>query len=113
VVAVSYVRALGLGGQRATLEELVVDPKRRGTGVGRQLAILLRLAMFRVCSECGEAEYQATEACRAHEMVFVSHGEEEALPVPIAHASLAAQSGHDAESKRYFKTPQEAAFHIN
>ena len=38
VVAVSYVRALGLGGQRATLEELVVDPKRRGTGVGRQLA---------------------------------------------------------------------------
>jgi len=38
VVAVSYVRALGLGGQRATLEELVVDPQRRGAGVGRQLA---------------------------------------------------------------------------
>src|SRR5262245_43263901 len=37
MVAVSYVRALALGGQRATLEELVVDPRRRGTGVGRQL----------------------------------------------------------------------------
>ena len=30
VVAVSYVRALGLGGQRATLEELVVDPEEAG-----------------------------------------------------------------------------------
>jgi ribosomal protein S18 acetylase RimI-like enzyme len=38
MVAVSYVRALALGGQRATLEDLVVDPARRRTGIGRQLA---------------------------------------------------------------------------
>jgi GNAT superfamily N-acetyltransferase len=37
VVAVSYVRALPLGGQRATLEELVVRPDRRGAGLGRRL----------------------------------------------------------------------------
>jgi GNAT superfamily N-acetyltransferase len=37
VVAVSYVRELGLGGQRATLEELLVHPERRGSGIGRQL----------------------------------------------------------------------------
>lgn len=37
IVAVSYVRALGLGGQRATLEELVVRADRRGQGVGRRL----------------------------------------------------------------------------
>ncbi|MGH7822090.1 MAG: GNAT family N-acetyltransferase, partial [Candidatus Binatia bacterium] len=35
VVTVSYVRVLGLGGQRATLEELVVRPDRRGAGIGR------------------------------------------------------------------------------
>jgi GNAT superfamily N-acetyltransferase len=44
VVAVSYVRELALGGQRATLEELLVDPERRGAGVGRQL---LELALRR------------------------------------------------------------------
>jgi GNAT superfamily N-acetyltransferase len=38
MVAVSYVRALALGGQRATLEELVVDQGKRRAGVGRQLA---------------------------------------------------------------------------
>ena len=37
VVAVSYVRELRLGGQRATLEELVVDRGRRRSGVGRRL----------------------------------------------------------------------------
>jgi GNAT superfamily N-acetyltransferase len=37
VVAVSYVRALALGGQRATLEDLVVHPERRLGGVGRRL----------------------------------------------------------------------------
>jgi GNAT superfamily N-acetyltransferase len=37
VVAVSYVRELGLGGQRATLEELLVHPERRGVGIGRRL----------------------------------------------------------------------------
>jgi ribosomal protein S18 acetylase RimI-like enzyme len=38
MVAVSYVRVLALGGQRATLEDLVVDPARRRAGVGRELA---------------------------------------------------------------------------
>jgi ribosomal protein S18 acetylase RimI-like enzyme len=38
MVSVSYVRELALGGQRATLENLVVDPARRQAGVGRQLA---------------------------------------------------------------------------
>ena len=37
MVAVSYVRALPLGGQRAMLEELVVHPGRRGAGIGRRL----------------------------------------------------------------------------
>lgn len=37
MVAVSYVRALSLGGQRATLEELVVRPDRRSAGLGRRL----------------------------------------------------------------------------
>jgi GNAT superfamily N-acetyltransferase len=37
LVAVSYVRVLPLGGQRATLEELVVRPDRRGAGIGRRL----------------------------------------------------------------------------
>jgi GNAT superfamily N-acetyltransferase len=37
VVAVSYVRVLRLGGQRATLEEIYVAPERRGSGVGRRL----------------------------------------------------------------------------
>jgi len=37
LVAVSYVRALALGGQRATLEQLVVDPGHRGRGIGRRL----------------------------------------------------------------------------
>jgi ribosomal protein S18 acetylase RimI-like enzyme len=37
VVAVSYVRELRLGGQRATLEELVVAAERRRAGVGRRL----------------------------------------------------------------------------
>ena len=37
MVAVSYVRALSLGGQRATLEDLVVRPDRRGSGLGRRL----------------------------------------------------------------------------
>jgi GNAT superfamily N-acetyltransferase len=36
-VAVSYVRALPLGGQRATLEDLVVHPGRRRSGIGREL----------------------------------------------------------------------------
>jgi ribosomal protein S18 acetylase RimI-like enzyme len=38
VVAVSYVRTLALGGQRATLEELFVDPAKRRAGIGRHLA---------------------------------------------------------------------------
>ncbi len=37
VVAVSYVRALPLGGQRAMLEELIVRPGRRRSGIGREL----------------------------------------------------------------------------
>lgn len=37
MVAVSYVRALRLGGQRATLEDLVVRADRRGKGIGRRL----------------------------------------------------------------------------
>jgi len=37
VVAASYVRELRLGGQRATLEELVVVSERRRAGVGRRL----------------------------------------------------------------------------
>jgi ribosomal protein S18 acetylase RimI-like enzyme len=37
VVAVSYVRALALGGQRAVLEELRVHPEHRLAGVGRRL----------------------------------------------------------------------------
>ena len=37
MIAVSYVRVLGLGGQRATLEEIMVRPDRRGTGIGRRL----------------------------------------------------------------------------
>ncbi len=37
VVAVSYVRSLSLGGQRATLEELFVDPRTRRAGVGAKL----------------------------------------------------------------------------
>ena len=37
IAAVSYVRELAIGGQRATLEELVVDPQRRRAGVGRRL----------------------------------------------------------------------------
>jgi GNAT superfamily N-acetyltransferase len=37
MVAVSYVRAPALGGQRATLEELVVRPDHRGAGIGKRL----------------------------------------------------------------------------
>lgn len=37
MVIVSYARVLSLGGQRATLEELVVRPDRRGAGLGRRL----------------------------------------------------------------------------
>lgn len=37
MVVVSYVRALSLGGQRATLEDLVVRPDRRRAGLGRRL----------------------------------------------------------------------------
>lgn len=37
MVAVSYVRALRIGGQRATLEDLVVRLDRRGAGIGRRL----------------------------------------------------------------------------
>jgi ribosomal protein S18 acetylase RimI-like enzyme len=37
MVAVSYVRSLPLGGQRATLEELVVRTDRRRSGIGRRL----------------------------------------------------------------------------
>ena len=38
MVTVSYARVLGLGGQRAMLEELVVRHDRRGAGIGRRLA---------------------------------------------------------------------------
>ena len=38
MVTVSYVRVLGLGAQRAMLEELVVREDRRGAGIGRRLA---------------------------------------------------------------------------
>lgn len=37
VIAVSYTRVLALGGQRATLEELVVREDRRGEGLGLKL----------------------------------------------------------------------------
>jgi len=37
LVAVSYVRALALAGQRATIEQLIVHPDCRGRGVGRRL----------------------------------------------------------------------------
>jgi ribosomal protein S18 acetylase RimI-like enzyme len=48
LVAVSYVRVLPLGGQRARLEELVVDRGHRGLGVGRKLVELaLRRAQKR------------------------------------------------------------------
>ena len=40
-VAMSYVRALSLGGQRATLEQLVVHPDHRGRGLGRRLLELV------------------------------------------------------------------------
>ncbi|MGH7804003.1 MAG: GNAT family N-acetyltransferase [Candidatus Binatia bacterium] len=43
VGAVSYVRVLGLGGQRATLEDVTVRPDRRRRGVGRALVEFLRL----------------------------------------------------------------------
>ena len=55
VVGVSYVRALALGGQRATLEELVVHPDRRGSGVGRQL---LQFALRRA-SRRGARRFEA------------------------------------------------------
>ena len=62
VVAVSYVRTLRLGGQRATLEELYVDPERRGAGVGRRL---LELAVRRAARRGARAfEARPTdEAC--------------------------------------------------
>jgi ribosomal protein S18 acetylase RimI-like enzyme len=41
LVAVSYVRVLPLAGQRARLEELVVDRQHRGHGVGRKLVELV------------------------------------------------------------------------
>ncbi|MGH7821269.1 MAG: GNAT family N-acetyltransferase [Candidatus Binatia bacterium] len=48
LIAVSYVRALALGGQRATLEQLVVAPERRGAGIGtRLLEFVLRRAAKR------------------------------------------------------------------
>lgn len=48
VIAVSYVRSLGLGGQRANLEELVVRADRRGSGIGRQLVdFVVRRALRR------------------------------------------------------------------
>jgi ribosomal protein S18 acetylase RimI-like enzyme len=37
LVAVSYVRVLALDGQRAVLEDLLVHPEHRLSGVGRQL----------------------------------------------------------------------------
>jgi GNAT superfamily N-acetyltransferase len=62
VVAVSYVRTLRLGGQRATLEELHVAPERRGAGVGRRL---LELAVRRAAGRGARAfEARPTdEAC--------------------------------------------------
>ena len=42
VGAVSYVRVLALGGQRATLEEVAVREDRRRAGVGRALVEFLR-----------------------------------------------------------------------
>jgi ribosomal protein S18 acetylase RimI-like enzyme len=42
VGAVSYVRVLGLGGQRATLEQVAVRSDRRRGGVGRELVEFLR-----------------------------------------------------------------------
>ena len=67
-VAVSYVRVLGLGGQRATLEALVVHPEFRGHGVGRRLLeLVLRRAERR--------EVRAFEARPADEMAerFLDH----------------------------------------
>ena len=48
MVAVSYARVLALGGQRATLEDVVVRPDRRGAGLGRRLIeFVLRRAVKR------------------------------------------------------------------
>lgn len=48
MVAVSYARVLALGGQRATLEEIVVRSDRRGAGLGRRLIeFVLRRAVKR------------------------------------------------------------------
>jgi ribosomal protein S18 acetylase RimI-like enzyme len=48
LVAMSYVRVLPLGGQRARLEELVVSREHRGLGVGRKLVdVALRRARKR------------------------------------------------------------------
>ena len=48
LVAVSYVRVLPLGGQRAVLEELLVERECRGRGVGRKLLeFVLRRAAAR------------------------------------------------------------------
>jgi GNAT superfamily N-acetyltransferase len=50
MIAVSYARVLALGGQRATLEEIVVRPDRRGAGIGRELVefVVRRAARRRV-----------------------------------------------------------------
>ena len=47
VGAVSYVRVLALGGQRATLEEVAVRADRRRAGVGRELVEFLRVRAMR------------------------------------------------------------------
>lgn len=48
MVAVSYARVLALGGQRATIEEVVVRSDRRGVGLGRRLIeFVLRRAVKR------------------------------------------------------------------
>jgi ribosomal protein S18 acetylase RimI-like enzyme len=63
LVAVSYVRVLALGGQRATLEELVVHPERRLGGVGRRLVeFVVRRALRR-----GACAFEARPADEAAE----------------------------------------------
>ena len=48
LVAVSYVRVLPLGGQRARLEEVIVDREHRGLGIGGKLMdVALRRARKR------------------------------------------------------------------
>jgi len=68
LVAVSYVRELALGGQRATLEQLIVHPERRGTGIGK----LLLDFVLRRAAKRGARAFEARPADEAAER-FLGH----------------------------------------